>query len=244
MAKQPFKTLNPLYTQEESEELENQIRESFRQVYEEMLGRKVRSLLFFGSQHLNDDMDLMKKIFLSDGLLLPKSDVDIQYLQYLLKAWRIKNPKRGFAFIETYLQILYPNVWKISQLWQESSKPYPHVLRNEEEMKLSNLPHWLTSRLKIEIESYDAQDPDNVYILKNVFQSIVGARFLIEMLIIQHFEAENLGFKIGMAFMATDFVNVDFVEAIYPVHTYELSNLGLNMGSALLATDFVEMELI
>lgn len=182
---QPFETLNPLRQQEEIEELEIQIRESFRAAYINTLAPKVHSLLHYGSPHLTNNIDLMKKWYLSDGLSIPRADTELDYLQYLLKAWKIKNPKRGFHFLRTYLQILYPNEWRIEPLWQEKNQPYPNV-RSEEDAKVKGTAHWLTSRVRVSITSM-AETGEALASYRPTLQAIIGARFLLELEVLREF---------------------------------------------------------
>ncbi|MCI7352791.1 MAG: hypothetical protein SPE06_00155 [[Actinobacillus] rossii] len=186
---QPFETLNPLLKQEESEELEIQIRESFREAYTKTLAPKVHSLLHYGSPHLTNNIDLMKKWYLSDGLSIPRHDTELEQLQYLLKAWRIKNPKRGFHFLRTYLQILYPNEWRIDPLWQEKNQPYPNV-RTKEDADIKGTPHWLTSRVRVSITSM-AETGKELASYRPTLQAIIGARFLLELEVLREFGSNS-----------------------------------------------------
>lgn len=94
-----------------------------------MLWHRQRGLLHYGSPYLAQSA-LLTKFALNDGLSLMRADGDIDRLRYLFKAWRVKNPKRGFHFLRTYLQMLYPDGFTIEQLWQETDKPYTTSLVN------------------------------------------------------------------------------------------------------------------
>lgn len=204
---QPFISLNPLATQEEAEQLEIDIRESFREVFEQMLGDSVHGLLHYGSPHLFKQQPLLKKFYLADGLSLPKANTEIGYLQYLMKAWRVKNQKRGFHFLRTYLQILYPNEFKIEQLWQESGKAYPSVLRNEEEAKASGKPHWRTSRVRITV-SDERETGASLAMYHPTFQAILGARFLIELYLLREENLTPINVGVAGVFTATQFMEI------------------------------------
>lgn len=211
----PFEGLYPLVEQKEFEQLEAEIKEAFVEVYQQMLGQKMRDLLHYGSPHLANNLELLKKFFLADGLAIPRADTEIQYLQHLMKAWRIKNPKRGFHFLRTYLQMLYPNNFRITQLWQESSRPYPTALSSEEEAKRKGTPHWLTSRVKIEVTDWE-ETGDGLFQYRPTLQAILGARFLLELYVLREFgNKQPTEIGMGAAFSAFNFIDFN-CECVLP----------------------------
>lgn len=209
MSEQDIENLYPLLTQSEYLQLETEVKEAFIEVYNSTLGDKIRNLLKYGNPYLITDDDLIKKFILNEGLGLPRADTDVAYLQFLLKAWKIKNNKRGLFFLKTYLQLLYPNMWEVIQQWQETSKVYPTALVSEEEANKKGTPHWLTSRLRINITDWSETGSD-LATYRPIFQNIVGARFLIEVFAVKEFGAKDPAtISMGAAAVICQLVELD-----------------------------------
>ena len=205
---QPFEPLYPLVTQSEYLLLETELKEAFIEVFHSAFGEKLNQLSCYGSPHLIDDIALLKRFFLKEGLVLPKADIPLSSLKYLLKAWRSENQKRGLHFLRTYLQLIYPNKHNINQLWQDSAKSYPNGLATEDEAKEIGSPHWLTSRVSIEV----TDEKETGVILdsyRDTLQKVVGARFLLELYLFRELYSSpmEVGFAAGSS--ATQFVNMN-----------------------------------
>lgn len=179
----------PIVESEMTEELELAWKTIFLNVFKQTLWDKQRDLLHYGSPHLARQ-ELLTRFALSDGLSVMRSDSEGDRLRYLLKAWRVKNPKRGFHFLRTYLQMLYPNGFDIEQLWQETSKPYTKSLSTKEEAERKNTPHWLTSRVRISITDI-SEDGRQILQYISTIQSIIGARFVVDVTVKREFGNKN-----------------------------------------------------
>lgn len=175
MIKRPFESLYPLNQNNESLILEQEWRQIFNEVYRNMLEERINALLCYGMPYLGE-FELLKRFLSEDGLTVLNS-LENERLAYLLKAWKT-NKKRGLDFLVTYLQLLYPNNFKITQLWQETSQPYPSALHSQQEAETKGTAHWLTSRVRVEITDND-EDGETLMKYAPTLQTIVGARFVL-----------------------------------------------------------------
>lgn len=201
----PYRPLEPLNQQQECDLLESEWRAIFIDVFEKTIAPKMQDVMNFGSPHLGS-IELMKQFATYDGLGSLRSDVENYRLSYLLKAWRARNQKRGFHFLNTFLQMLYPNNFNVSQMWQEHGQPYPLVLRDEDAMRRSNKPHWLTSRVMVEIFDL-SENGDTISQYQPTLQAIIGARFLLMASLSKKINSSSLTLASG--FTAFNFIAID-----------------------------------
>lgn len=77
-----------------------------------------------GMAHLGS-YDLVRRSVTQDGLaLLPGGSEEAA--RYIYRAWKAQtNQGRGLHFVRTYLQLLFPNVSKVEQLWMPIGGNYP-----------------------------------------------------------------------------------------------------------------------
>ena len=99
-------------------------------------------------------------------------------MRYLFRAWRAKNPKRGLHMLRAYLQLLWPNGWEMTQMWQDHDAEYPTLSATDE----GN--HFLTSRVHVAI-SAGASDGSDVAAAAPAMRSVLAARFLLNVSIKQ-----------------------------------------------------------
>lgn len=201
----PYRPLEPLNQQQEYDLLESEWRAIFIEVMEQTIAAKIQDLMNYGSPHLGS-IALLKQFTTYEGLSSLRSDVENYRLSYLLKSWRSKNPKRGFHFLNTFLQMLYPNNFNILQMWQEIGQPYPLALRDEYAMKKSNQPHWLTSRVVVEVSDW-SENGDNLVKYQPELQAIIGARFLLMASMLRQINESSLALAAG--FTAFNFIAID-----------------------------------
>jgi len=83
-------------------------------VFEKMIRPRERNLNLYGMAHLGGD-DLMASALKSDGIAMVKRSST--RMQFLMKASRSRNPRRGLLFIKKYLQAIWPNIWQAEPLW-------------------------------------------------------------------------------------------------------------------------------
>ncbi|MFZ4540036.1 hypothetical protein, partial [Propionivibrio sp.] len=81
-----------------------------------------------GSAHLGS-FDLVRKSVNRDGLAILQGDREESATRYLYRAWKSGDVQgRGMHFLRTYLQMMFPNLCAVDQLWHYKSMPYPSGL--------------------------------------------------------------------------------------------------------------------
>lgn len=110
----PAPALQPLAQSFEFDALETELKQSFMAVYESMIRPRERNLNLYGMAHLGSD-DLMASALKADGIAMVKRSST--RMQFLMKANRSRNPRRGLLFIKRYLQAIWPNIWQAEPLW-------------------------------------------------------------------------------------------------------------------------------
>jgi hypothetical protein len=110
----PSPALAPLANSYEASQLETELKALFMSVFEGMIRDRERNLNLYGMAHLGGD-DLMASALKSDGIAMVKRSST--RMQFLMKANRSRNPRRGLLFIKKYLQAIWPNIWLAEPLW-------------------------------------------------------------------------------------------------------------------------------
>jgi hypothetical protein len=120
----PAPALQPLAQSFEFDVLETELKQSFMAVFESMIRPRERNLNLYGMAHLGGD-DLMASALKSDGIAMVKRSST--RMQFLMKANRSRNPRRGLLFIKRYLQAIWPNIWQAEPLWMrlDDTANYP-----------------------------------------------------------------------------------------------------------------------
>lgn len=109
--------LQPLVESHEADDLETELKALFKQMFDTYIRPDERYVNVLGMpQH--GVRALVEQSLAADGLAIYRgADTASGAGAYLLRAWRAKNPKRGRHLLETYLQLLWPNVWTATQMW-------------------------------------------------------------------------------------------------------------------------------
>lgn len=140
--------LQPLAASAEADELEAELKALFMLMFERHVRPDERYVNVLGMpQH--GPPELVNESLLSDGLSIYRgADASSGAGAYLLRAWRAMNPKRGLHLLETYLQLLWPNVWSADQMWMSKAPGavYPNALS-----KTDGGNHYLTSRVNVRL---------------------------------------------------------------------------------------------
>lgn len=118
--------------------------------------------------------ELLKKAIASNGLVMVNGVNQEDISRHLFKAWMAQNHGgRGFHFLEFYLQLVYPNAWKVEWLSQLISGTYPNQLA----VKDGTDPlYFQTSRINIKVDAVAAGGTLPVHM--NTIMSILPARFV------------------------------------------------------------------
>ncbi|WP_227461617.1 phage head spike fiber domain-containing protein [Cupriavidus pauculus] len=118
--------LEPLRQSFEYDQLESELKEAFFAVFEKMIRPAERQLNLYGMPHLGGD-ELIERALKDAGMAIVRRNSVRS--SFLLKAAKSRNPRRGMLFLARYLQSVWPNVWKIDQLWHPTEKldQYPDL---------------------------------------------------------------------------------------------------------------------
>lgn len=178
--------LKPLQHSWEANDLEADIKAITLQLFEQFLRAQSDEINVYGAPHLGS-FALVERNVSRDGLTVLRQG-DESPMRYLFKAWRYRNPRRGFHFLRTYLTVLFGTVHQVDQLWQKKSFPYPTALKSGEEMGWdgeSESDYYLTSRVRVDLDTDLV--PDRV--LRSL-RTTVAARFLLDVRIRKQFESK------------------------------------------------------
>lgn len=221
--KTPLPKLYPLEASGEYDNVEAELKRQFITIFEDVLRTQEREINLFGAPHLGS-LSLIERHVIRDGLALLRSTDPS--MRYLFKSWRARNPKRGMHFLRTYLQLIFPNNWVVSQLWQDKAKAYPLGLTPKSGVEADlEKTHYLTSRVRVLIDT-EADDAQGVLATIPALRSIVPAKFVLEIFLLKQFASE-FGFSNGLALGGF----ADFAGAAKPVADwstgFDLSGAGL-----------------
>lgn len=172
--------LEPFENTRTSEQLETEIKQCFIDVFNETLKGDLDNLASYGAPYLGNDKTLYR--FLNSAGIEPLNNIyNRDILGYLYKAWAKENKKRGLDFLKMYMQLLYPNSYTITQLWQHKNKSYNgRDLLDDDEVKNYPNDYWLTSRIRVLVEDFEET---GVKLLQHqqIIANIVNARHVIEL---------------------------------------------------------------
>lgn len=174
---------------------EQALKDLFIAVFREYLSTQAHDLNVSGCAHLGS-FDFIKKTINSDGLSILQGDREEYATRYLYRAWQARDTNgRGMHFLRTYLQLLFPNVCQVAQLWQGKDKAYPLDLHSVLEMDADGNhwtpdpeKYWLTSRVEIALDL--TVTTRSILTLTNIFRSILPARLVPQFRFWLKFEAE------------------------------------------------------
>lgn len=163
--------------------VEEELKALFIRIFSEKLSAQTYDMNVSGAAHLGS-FDYVRKVVNSDGLSLLQGDREEAATRYLYRAWKSRDVNgRGTYFLRTYLQMLFPNLCEVAQLWQEKDAPYPYALHSALDIDVMDgqyvidpETHWLTSRLEIALDLTVATR--SITTLTNIFRSILPARIV------------------------------------------------------------------
>lgn len=203
--------LTPLKNSFVVDEVENDLRNMFLDLFNTYLASDVFDLNVSGMAHLGT-FDLVKKMINKDGLVLIPGDREESAARYIYRAWKsVNNQGRGLHFLRTYMQALYPGAWGIEQQMQESALAYPTALYDRSGHG-DDTDKYLTSRIniKLDVASGIITDPSTII---PVISTIIPARFIPKILLILYAEERVLFGAYGNIFskLTADSVITDTV---------------------------------
>ena len=164
--------LAPLQSSFTADEIESDLNRMVVDLFDRYFADTVADNHVLGMAH-RGSMDLIRQFIQFDGLALPNREGMEDAYRYLYRAWIGRNAAgRGFHFLETVLQLIWPNAWSLGQLWHQGGKTYPTALVAAEEPDA-----WLTSRVQITIAS-ESETGATLAALAPVLRSILAARLV------------------------------------------------------------------
>lgn len=194
--------LQPLRTSHEADAAETDLKQLTIQLFTNNLRDAERELNVYGMAHLGP-LGLIERIVTGDGLALVRKD-DQEAMTYLFKAWKSRNPKRGLIFLKTYLQLLWPNEWSLTQLWHRKDRPYPVGFVRPEDITDPDptVNHYLTSRVAVEIAS-ETEEGAGLLRVTPAMRSVIPARLLLLISIARYFVSTSEADRLYLANGAT-----------------------------------------
>lgn len=123
-------SLVPLERSYAENEVEADLKRLFIDLFDAHLAADVADVNVLGAAHLGS-FDLVRKAVNADGLVLIQGDREEAATRYLYRAWKSGDAQgRGLHFLRTYLQMLFPGMCQVDQLWHDKELPYPTGLRS------------------------------------------------------------------------------------------------------------------
>lgn len=182
--------LLPLVNSAEADAIEAELKELFIYLFETELREDERFINTLGMPHLGTSSQVEQSLAV-DGLSIYRGAAAAGGAgAYLLRSWRAHNPKRGLALLKTYLQLLWPNVWTATQMWQDKAQPYPTALVEEDGGN-----HFLTSRVHVTLPSRSTTGGD-VSAISAGLRASLPARMLLRLTITTE-EEFSMGIAMG-----------------------------------------------
>lgn len=180
--------LLPLVQSSEADDIESELKAQFLFLFETRLREGERFVNTLGMPHLGPSSQIEQSLAV-DGLSIYRGAAAAGGAgAYLLRSWRAYNPKRGLALLKTYLQLLWPNVWRATQMWQDKALAYPDGLVEEDGGN-----HYLTSRVHVTLPSRATTGGD-VSAISSGLRASLPARMVLTLSITTEEE-----FSIGVA---------------------------------------------
>lgn len=175
--------LAPLEASFVQNEIEKELKAIFIEVFKSELGEDFYDLNVSGAAHLGSN-DIVRRKINADGLTLLQGGSGVETAnRYLYRAWNARdNLQRGMHFLRTYLQLIFPNLCSVEQMWQEKDQPYPFALHTNTDPDVKPDPKtmWLTSRVEIALDL--TIETRSITTLTSILRSIVPARLVPQFL--------------------------------------------------------------
>lgn len=176
--------LRPLQGSFTQNKTEAEVKQLALDLFQKTLAEKTFDVNVIGAAHLGS-LDSVRKSVNWDGLaLLPGTEGDEgAAMRYLYRAWQSRDVQgRGMHFLRSYLQLLFPNLCRVEQMWQEKDTAYPHGLHSaiDPEDVIDPETMYLTSRVLIALDL--TVSTRSITQLTNIFRSILPARLVPQFL--------------------------------------------------------------
>lgn len=213
--------LTPLKNSFAVDDVENDLRNLFIDLFESMMAQSAFDLNVIGVGHLGS-MDLIRKLVNVDGLALIDGEREETATRYLYKAWKSRNKNgRGFHFLATYLQLLFPNGYAIEQMAQEKSGTYQNELSP---LARADSTKFSTSRVRVAIDS-SKTTWENIDKMAPILSSIIPARLILYFAMLTTWRKTNY---IGVTMLSGN-TTVVYPAASQPTEWENITRIGAAM---------------
>lgn len=196
--------LQPLAESHEANALEAEFKAAVMEVFETMIRPRLTAVNTYGIAH-RADFEVIERFVKADGLVMERANAE-PFLAALYRAWRARNPRRGTHFLRHYLQLLYPNAWTVTQLWQPVGQVYPNGADGVE-----GPGKFLTSRLRVTVNTPDPSE--DLPKLVGSFRAVIPARFVLEVSISA--QSDPVTLRMGSAAQLSEYFKFEGT-ATYP----------------------------
>lgn len=215
--------LSPLKNSFAVDDVENDLRNLFIDLFETMMAQSAFDLNVIGMGHLGS-LDLIRKLVNVDGLVLVEGQREETATRYLYKAWKSRSDNgRGFYFLSTYLQLLFPNSFAVEQMAQTKAGTYPNQLSP---LKLADSTKFSTSRVRVALDSSKVTW-ENIGKVDPILRSIIPARLILYFALLTSWRKTNY---IG-AVMLTGSISNIYPAASQPSEFIDTTYIGAAMNS-------------
>jgi len=171
---------------------EMQLKELFIKVFTELYGKKVTDIYNYGTPTYGSPLVLERFIKQIGLVLLRRPDTSHLIMRILYENWTALPSKRGLAFLEFTLEMLWTNKWKIHRLWHSRmlANYYPNLVTVTEQPG-----SFLTSRIYVLMQT--TIDQQELELLSPALSRLVPANIVPEFGI--GVEVENMAMGVASA---------------------------------------------
>jgi hypothetical protein len=138
--------LAPLELSHTATELEQAMQKAFIKTYVEMLGSDISAVFDYCAPHMAG-IEVIERFTKKDGLVvLRRPEVSETLMRVIYANWVSTGSKRGLAFLDFVLRMLWPGQYEIKRLFhsKEMARDYPARLTYEE-----SSASFLTTRIHV-----------------------------------------------------------------------------------------------
>lgn len=191
----------PIDSQYRKNELEGVITAIFGKLIDDNFAAGLKDLFDYGAPYLGSPT-VVERFTKQDGLaVLRRPDTSAKLMKIIYANWSSLATKRGLAFLEFVLQMLWPQQWSIIRLYH----PIPQI--NQYPDLITTIPkptRFLTSRVRIILdESIDHQELSE---LSPILKRLVPAHVVPSIAVnLEPSDTENV--RIGLAMIGQHFAD-------------------------------------
>lgn len=138
--------LQPLEKYVGFDEIENQINSLFLAVLTDLMADKINDIYNYGTPAYASQLVLERFIKQIGLVVVRRPETSHEIMRILYENWSSLASKRGLAFLEFALEMLWTKQWKIIRLWHDISlsDQYPNLVTTEKQAN-----SFLTSRIYV-----------------------------------------------------------------------------------------------